>query len=345
MPKKRLPENKKLPEGWRYKHNAYYYRVPTLCKDKWDGKTEYRLGKTLADAHRAWAAKMEVYKEIIDMKGLFDRYMLDVVPTKAPKTQKVNIMEMARLRGVFGDAPLLAIKPQMIYKYYDERKAKVRAKREIALLSHCFTKAVEWGYIEKHPFKGEVRLKGEKPRDRYIEDWEVEQCLSLQSERKKGSILMIQAYIRLKLLTGLRRGDLLRLKITDCKENGLHVTTQKTGKPIIYKWTDALREAIDNAKNTRPVDISAYIFCNKKGQPYINKDGEAEGWKSMWGRFMERVLKETKVSKRFTEHDLRAKVASDAESLERAKELLAHADSKITQKVYRRKVEIISPVS
>lgn len=31
------------------------------------------------------------------------------------------------------------------------------------------------------------------------------------------------------------------------------------------------------------------------------------------------------IKKRFTEHALRAKVASDAESLERARELLAHA--------------------
>lgn len=34
--------------------------------------------------------------------------------------------------------------------------------------------------------------------------------------------------------------------------------------------------------------------------------GTANGWDSMWGRFVERVLKETKVTERFTEHDLRA---------------------------------------
>ena len=34
--------------------------------------------------------------------------------------------------------------------------------------------------------------------------------------------------------------------------------------------------------------------------------------------------------KHFTEHDLRAKVASDADSLQHAIELLAHADSRTT---------------
>ena len=44
-------------------------------------------------------------------------------------------------------------------------------------------------------------------------------------------------------------------------------------------------------------------------------------------RFMDRVLAETKVQGRFTEHDLHAKYASDAKSLAQAQQLLAHADS------------------
>ena len=47
----------------------------------------------------------------------------------------------------------------------------------------------------------------------------------------------------------------------------------------------------------------------------------------------------------FTEHDLRAKVASDAGTLEHARSLLAHADSRTTSRVYRRKAEIVEPLS
>jgi integrase len=64
----------------------------------------------------------------------------------------------------------------------------------------------------------------------------------------------------------------------------------------------------------------------------------------MWQRFMTRLLKETKIKERFTEHDLRAKCASDAESLGRAQQLLGHADSKITERIYRRKPETIRPL-
>jgi hypothetical protein len=43
----------------------------------------------------------------------------------------------------------------------------------------------------------------------------------------------------------------------------------------------------------------------------------------MWQRFFDRVLAETKVTERFSEHDLRAKCASDAKSLEHARAMLS----------------------
>ena len=87
------------------------------------------------------------------------------------------------------------------------------------------------------------------------------------------------------------------------------------------------------------------IFCKRDGQGYLDEaTGEAHGWDSMWQRFMARVLEETKVTERFTEHDLRAKCASDAATLEHARQLLAHADSRTTDRIYRRKAERVKPL-
>ena len=73
---------------------------------------------------------------------------------------------------------------------------------------------------------------------------------------------------------------------------------------------------------------------------YINEaTGESHGFDSIWQRFMSRVLAETKVKERFTEHDIRAKAGSDQESLEKARALLQHADLQTTQRFYRRKPE------
>lgn len=262
------------------------------------------------------------------------------------------------LRQVFGEMPLLPFKPQLIYKYVDMRSQKkvdpdtgkvtggrIAAHREIELLSHAYTKAVEWGYIDRHPFKGEVRLQGEKSRSRYVEDWEIVECLALVPVRKSGSVLMIQAYLRIKLLTGMAQGDLLRLEPdVQFKDDGIHVTRHKTrnstGKRTIYLWSAELKAAVDLAVAARPKVSSALLFCTRDGKGYINEDlGRASGWKSMWQRFSARVIEETKVTEHFTEHDLRAKVASDAESLDHARKLLAHADQRTTDRIYRRKAE------
>lgn len=215
------------------------------------------------------------------------------------------------------------------------------------MLSHAFTKAVQWGLLKAHPFKGEVRLENNAPRDRYVEDWEIIEVMALPSRRKKGSVGMIQAYLRLKLLTGLRQRDLLLLTVTDLKDDGIHVkpskTAKTTGKRLIYEWTPELRQAVEDIKVVRPA-LSPFLFCNRFGVGFVDEaTGQAKDWNNMWQKFMARVLKDTKVTERFTEHDLRAKVGSDAESLERARQLLAHADARMTERVYRRKPERIKP--
>lgn len=94
-----------------------------------------------------------------------------------------------------------------------------------------------------------------------------------------------------------------------------------------------------------PAPHLSSFFCNRIGSGYFNEEnGRAGGWESMWRGFITRVLKETQVKIPFTEHDLRAKCASDAPSLEHAKALLSHADSKVTDRVYRRKPERITPL-
>jgi integrase len=351
MPRPRLSQNKGLPKRWQFTHGAYYFRVPSGMEGMWDGKKRFRLGATLAEAYRTFATRTEINDTPRKTIGaLLDQYQLEVLPQKAPKTRYDQVAQIARLRSVFGDMPIEALLPQHVYKYARKRAAQTAAKREIEILSHAFTKAVEWGDIARHPFMGEVRLEGSSPRDRYVDDWEIVECLQLPSKRKKGSVLAVQAYIRLKLLTGMSRGDLLRLKpATQFKDDGIHVQRNKTkkssGKRTIYEWTEELRKAVQIAAEARPAANAEYLFCNRHGEGYVDADtGTAKGWDSLWQGFVDRVLKETKVTQRFTEHDLRAKVASDAESLDRARALLAHVDARLTERFYRRKPERVRPM-
>jgi len=350
-PRKRNSENTGLPKRWRHMHNAYYYRVPSGLEHLWDGKRQFRLGRTLTEAYRAWAERLETPDEIRTIGELLDRYALQVLPGKAPKSRREQIPIVNRLKKVFGTMPLNAIEPQHVYQYVDKRTAKTAAIREIEVLRHALTKAAEWGLTKSNPLLGQLQLRGRKPqpRVRYIEDWELQEALSLPSRQKRGSVGMIQAYIRVKLLTGLRRTDLLCLQVDDLLDSGIYVKPRKTehttGKELIITWSDELRTAVQAALEMRPVTTSSWVFCTRKGESYFSEvEGTANGFDSIWQRFMRRLLSETRLEHRFAERDLRAKCASDATSLEHAQQLLAHADQKTTLRWYRRKPEKVKPL-
>ena len=116
---------------------------------------------------------------------------------------------------------------------------------------------------------------------------------------------------------------MLRLRMSDLTDTGITVRPHKTvhtkRTARIFEWTAALKQAVEQAKAARPIDFSPWLFCTSKGEGYFNEDsGQATGWDSMWQRFMTRLLKDTDVEERFTEHDLRGKVGSDLASIERA---------------------------
>ena len=197
MARKRLKENIGLPARWRRYHGAYYYQVPRGLEDQWDGRKQYRLGTTLGDSASEWAKRMRTAEHpALYIWELLERYAIEVIPTKAPTTQRGDIRALVNLRIVFGDMRLDALEPTHIYQYVAARLNKQGQNShatgvfETRVFKHAFTKAVEWGLIRRHPFKGEVRLKGIKPRTRYIEDWEVREALALEPKRKKDSVLM-----------------------------------------------------------------------------------------------------------------------------------------------------------
>jgi integrase len=339
---KRNKENKGLPSRWRYKHGAYYFRVPEGLRSFWGDKSEFRLGKTLDEAYRTWAEKLEFQNNAKTMSELFDRYALEVIPTKSNKSQQANNLSLRKLRPVFGHMLITNVKPQHVYQYRDlrGREGKKAANMDLEVLSHCFTKAIEWGLLESHPTLKNVKKFEIEPNDRYVEDWELEESLKVASP-------FIKAYINIKLLTALRQGDILSLKMSDLKEDGIYVTPNKTArktkKSLLIEWTPALREAVDEAIKLRRKEDSKWLFHTNVGEPYIKPNHNTSGFKSAWKRFMKKALKETELKESFSEQSLRAKAATDIDDLHHANKLLGHSTLEITKRVYRRKAERVKP--
>ena len=319
---------------------------------QWDGKKEFTLGKALPEAYRTWADRIGALEDVTAVSELMDRYLLEVVPTKSFKSQESNQLAIRRLRPVFGMMRPAEIQPVHAYKYADlvaKAHGKTSAKHDIQCLSHLLTKAVEWGVINRNPILGQVRIKGNAPRSRLVEDWEIDEALAIQSSYR--GVLIANVYIRFKLMTGLRRGDILRLKLSNLKDDGIHILMNKTklstGKRLIIEWDKEgdMRELVDEILRIPPRRIGdAPLFVTRQGKSYIDNQGRCNAFDSLWQRFMDKVMESTKVTERFQERDLRAKVASDSDSLIEASERLGHADTAITQRVYRRKPVRVQPL-
>lgn len=71
------------------------------------------------------------------------------------------------------------------------------------------------------------------------------------------------------------------------------------------------------------------VFVRRDGKPYT-----PSGFSSIFKRQMAKFIQAG--GERFNEHDIRAFVASKAETLEHAQALLGHQDAKTTNRVYRR---------
>jgi integrase len=342
--RKRNPENVGLPPRWRFRSGAYWFQVPPGQRDRWDGKQTFRLGSSLHEAHKVFSERVRHLETRTTMiGGLIEKYRLRVLPNLAPTTQASQLVQLRQLNSVFGAVAVEDIEPVHCYKYVEARTAKVSAKHEISLLKSIFQYAIGWGDLRVHTLK-DVKIKPQTTaRTRYVTDDEIKACLS-HEDRSQFSTPVCQAYIKLKLLTGLRKSDILRLTVANVTDDGLLTDTSKNKGGLLFLWSDALHAAVEEAKAARPTQRTTLIFCNRRGESLVTEAGRTGTFDSMWVDFISRVKEKSGIS-HFTEHDLRGKVGSDAESDERAAQLLGHSTTAVTRKHYRRKMQIVKPAS
>ena len=311
--------NKGLPPRV-YRHRAGYRWIAP-------NGTAHPLGRDLHEALLKWASLAAPKADgVRTMEDVFDRYIATELGKLAPRTREDYLDALVRLRRVFGTMEPSDIKPMHVYRYLEARRAKVRANREVATLSAALNTAIKLGLIERNPCR-EVRRNPERPRDRLPTDAEIAVALSHGPE-------WLRLYARLKLLIGARQGDMLTLTLDDVREDGLYIEQGKTGKRQLFALTVTLREVIDALKQLRRVPGERALVVARDG---IALSGNT--FRGAWQRMMKKAVDAG--VERFTEHDLRAKVASD--NRETATEILGHDDPKTTRRHYVRGVANVQP--
>lgn len=333
-PRKRANDNG-MPSYVYWKDGAWRLMSPPHLRVYLPGqKTWYRLGKEKQEALTAYAELMGNLQKETGMAKLFNRYDAEVIPHKAERTRKDNRKELKKLRAVFEKMHPSQVTTQHCQQYLDHRgkQSRTQANHEIALLSHIFRKAMQWGVVTQNPVKGVEKHKI-KARDRYVEDWELDEFLSVATP-------FIKAYVEFKLLTGLRQGDILALPLNALREDGIAVKTRKTGRRGLIQWVPELEKAVADLKACNPKQ-GLTLICDRFGKPLNNS-----AFHNRWGACMRQALKDTRLSDRFTEHDLRAKHATELDDAGgNATDNLLHDDRRTTKTYLRsRKATTITPL-
>ncbi len=310
--------NQGMPPGLHMKGERYYH-VTTTTPRKWTA-----LGKNRARALLEWARieGTEPDPAVRTFDVIAQRYERELMPTKAPRTQQDNLIELDRLRAVFGRMLIESIKPHHVRGYLDKRgqTAKARANREKALLSHVFNKAREWGYTDApNPCQG-VKGFTEAGRDRYVTDDE------FKAVRDQADPTVRDA-MDLALLTGQRPADVLKILRADIRDGALFIAQNKTGAKRAIDVVGELADVLKRITSRPRVRQSAYLLQDDDGKPL--------SLLALRGRF-DKARKAAGVSFQF--RDIRAKTASDTGDLGHSQRLLGHKNRDMTEHYVRERI-------
>lgn len=313
--------NRHLPRRVQLRRGAYYYVV----RGEW-----MPLGRDYGEALRLWAE----YEGRAVTKG---RTVADAVayyidartPELAAKTLEGYRISQRQIGAMWGDKRLTELKPEDVTRYLRTADSKVSANRNKALLLAAYNWVNGEGWIEPVGYNpARVRRNKEAPRKRYVTDAELAALVAAADP--KLALLIELAYI-----TGMRKGDLLRIRLADLREDGLHIEQGKTGKRQVFAWTDGLIRITEAAKGLRRTVGSLWLFpaARNAGKPMTEN-----ALRTAWER-----VRESAGLPDVCWHDFRRKAGSDAPEGE-ATALLGHADSRVTARHYRAKPAVVRPL-
>ena len=142
------------------------------------------------------------------------RFERDYLPRNRPSTQRVYRQQIATdILPVFARTRVAAVSHADIDGFHHRLSARAptHANRTLAVLSRMFSLAVRWGWRADNPCKG-VERNQETKRTRYLSGAELARLSAALAELPDQSAANA---VRLLLLTGARRGELLAARWAD----------------------------------------------------------------------------------------------------------------------------------
>lgn len=309
-------------KGLSKKRNHWYFSITIRGEREYHnlGHIDEPMEKIMAAYHEKKAEYEERKDKLLPLARIWlssrQREVEDGL--LSPKTLKEYRKQLApgkRLDRMFGKKRLDEIKTHEIQSYLDSG-ARYQSNREIATLSQMIGWGVNRGHLESNPCLG-VKRNRELARDRYVTDEEFEIVYKAQPQDVKDLMMLIY-------LTGLRPGDALAVRFSDCFDEWLYCAEGKTGKKVRFYWSEELRMLVENSRKRQPMGFT--VVRDDQGKSIKNYDWIQKRFRKNFPEGVEPfVLK-----------DLRAKSATDREDPVMASYALGHSDQSTTNKHYLR---------
>ncbi|NKC12885.1 MAG: tyrosine-type recombinase/integrase [Gammaproteobacteria bacterium] len=241
-------------------------------------------------------------------------------PCKPSTKGRVESLLRTQLLPEFGPFDLNRLGDEDISRWFDcySRTAPAGANRALDVLLQILNFAVECGKLAANPART-IRRNPRPRKTRFLTRAEIRRLhQALDAHRGRGSGVQQADIIRLLLLTGCRKGELIALRWSEVHDDRLVLSDSKTGPRAVFLSAEA------QAILTRQPRIGPYVFPSPT-DPSANRSAELSLW---------RKVRRTANIADVRLHDLRHSFASHAVMagvpLPVVSRLLGHAQMRMT---------------
>lgn len=241
-------------------------------------------------------------------------------PCKPSTRRRVDSLMRTQLLPEFGAMCLARISHRNIHGWFDRysRVAPAGANRALDVLAQILSFAVACGELASNPAGG-IRRNPRPRKTRFLTRAEIERLHgALDAHRGRGSGEQQADIIRLLLLTGCRKGELIGLRWSEVHDDRLVLFDSKTGPRAVFLNAEA-RAILDRQRR-----FGEYVFPSRS-DPSTSRSSELSLW---------RKLRRTAGIADVRLHDLRHTFASHAVMagipLPVVSRLLGHAQLRMT---------------